>query len=359
MAITVPTLDETIGRAYNSFRTNLKGSDAWLWPNNVNASAKVLGATVHPAWRHQAWILRQAFAHLAEGIWLDRHADEWGLSRKEANFASGKVSLTGTTGTVVPIGLEFQRSDGARYEIISGTTLASGTGTVTVRGLDAGKAGNTLAGAEMTLTAAYSGLDSAAAVHADGIGLGADTESDESLRARILFRKQFKPAAGAAHDYVRWASEQPGVTRVYVDPITPANERTSVGIWFLMDETYPNGIPQAADVSAMEAYLDTLRPAGALIEVGLAVADPLAITITGLSPSSIAVQDAVTAELQAMFRRDAAVSTVTSPATLHHSRISEAISYATGEHHHKLTVPSADVTPAAGHIATLGSITFA
>jgi hypothetical protein len=126
-----------------------------------------------------------------------------------------------------------------------------------------------------------------------------------------------------------------------------------------MDDTYPNGIPQTADVSALAAYIDTVRPAGALVDVAAPIAQPIDVTITGLSPDTTAVRDAIRAELADLFRRRVAVSTITNPFTLWRSKLIEAISIAAGEDHHTLTAPAGDTVAATGKLLTLGTVTFA
>ena len=65
---------------------------------------------------------------------------------------------------------------------------------------------------------AYPSLPAVAYVGVNGIGGGADVESDEDLRARVLFRKRNPPHSGSKSDYIAWALEVPGVTRAFVSP---------------------------------------------------------------------------------------------------------------------------------------------
>lgn len=358
MPFQIPTTLDLIQRAARAFRSNLKGSDAALWPNNVAVSARVIGGAVWEPFAFLDYISRQAFAATAEGRFLERHAAEYGMARLAATYATGSVTLTGDDGVVVPAGLILVRADGIEYETTTGGVTASGEVTVDVRAATAGKAGNAAAGVVLTLSAALDRIIDDATVAAAGIGAGADTESDESLRARVLFRKRMPPHGGAAHDYVAWAREVNGVTRVFVDPVTAANGRTSVGVYFLMDDGYANGIPQAADVAAVAAYIDALRPAGAVVDVAAPVAQTIAITIDDLSPDTTAVRDAIRLELADLFRRGMRVSTLTDPYTVRVSKIWEAISRATGEDSHRLTLPAGDVVIAAGSVPTLGTVSF-
>ena len=51
---------------------------------------------------------------------------------------------------------------------------------------------------------------------------------------------------------------------------------STIGVWFLMDDTYANGIPQGADVDNVEAHIDELRPAGAIVAIAAPTAGPIA-----------------------------------------------------------------------------------
>jgi len=359
MPFKIPTLPELAQRAANAFRANLKGSDARLWPNNVAVSAKVMAGAVWEAFAFLEYISRQHVKHLAEGVWLERHAYDYGLARLPATYAQGQVTISGDPNVAVPAGIVLQRADGVQYEVIAGgTTDGFGVAEVMVRCLTAGKTGNAVAGVRLTLTAPVDRLQTEHEVAATGIGGGADLESDESLRQRLLHRLRYPPHGGAAFDYVAWAREINGVTRVYVDPVTATNGRTTVGVWFLMDDTYANGIPQMADVAAVRDYIETVRPAGAIVDVAAPVPDVVDVTISGLSPDTTAIRDAIRAELADLFRRNARVSTLTEPYTLYRSKLIEAISAAAGEDHHELTAPADDVEVETGHIPVLGTVSF-
>jgi hypothetical protein len=64
-----PTLKGLMERSRQSFRANLKGSDAWVWPNNVYVSAKVIAGSVWEVFGFAAYIEKQIFAHGARPTW--------------------------------------------------------------------------------------------------------------------------------------------------------------------------------------------------------------------------------------------------------------------------------------------------
>ncbi|ENK4567780.1 baseplate J/gp47 family protein, partial [Yersinia enterocolitica] len=72
-----------------------------------------------------------------------------------------------------------------------------------------------------------------------------------------------------------------------------------------------------------------------------------------LTPDTPEVRYAVIAELRALFLRDGMPG-----GTLDHSRISEAISIATGEYKHVLVSPTDDIPLAATELPIVGELTW-
>lgn len=357
MAFQIPTLAECVERARSAFRAELPGSDAWLWPNNIYVTAKVIGGKIFGVYLFADYIQRQAFAHLADQPWLEAHGRDYGIARIAASYAEGRVTFAGTPGALVPAGIIVERGDGVAYQTTGAVTVSpTGQAEMPVRAQLSGKAGNALPRTSVSLVTAFAALDSAGAVGPDGIGGGADEESDESLRQRILHRKRYPPHGGAAHDYVAWAREVAGVTRVFVEPLIQGPG--SVGVYFLMDDLYEDGIPLEGDVERVQAVLDSYRPVTATVIAAAPVPAPVSVTVSGLSPATLAVQESVKAELADFFRRTAGVGTDANPFTLWRSRVSEAISQATGETHHVLVEPSEDLQFDGGQLPVLGGVTF-
>ena len=360
MPFDTPTLEALANRTAGSFRANLKGSDARLWPNNVAVSSKVIAGTVWEAFAFLDYISRQHVKHLADGQWLERHAFDYGLARLPSAPAEGTASIFGDAGVPVPSGLVLERADGVVYDSIeSGVTDGTGVARVRVRARETGKSGNAVPGVSLSLIGEVARIARQGhTVAATGIGGGTEIESDASLRARLLFRLRNPPHGGAAHDYVIWSREVPGVTRVFVDPVSMQNQRQTVGLWFLMDDTYTNGIPQTADVEALRRHIDTVRPAGALVDIAAPTPLLVAIDIANLRPDTATVRDAVRAELTDLFRTRMLVSTLTDPFSVRISKIWEAVSIATGEDSHRLVGPTTDIVVPVGHVPVLGAITF-
>lgn len=344
-----PTLRTLIDRAIADIDARLPGADARLPMSNLNVLAHTHGAGVHGLYGFLEWLARQLMIDTAEVEHLDRWSTIWGVARIPAAAATGSVTFTGTIGVVVPAGTALARTDGVQYLTTTEVTLAAGTATADVVAAVAGTAGN-LSGGALSLVTPISGVDASAQVTVAALTSGADIETDDDLRARLLARIQSPPHGGAQHDYIAWALEVPGVTRAWVYPAELG--LGTVTVRFVREDD-ASLIPDAGEVATVQAHIDSLRPVTAVVTVAAPVAVPLNFTID-LTPDTAAIRAAIEAELRDLLRREAEPG-----ATILLSHIREAISLATGENDHILTAPAANVTHTAGQIATFGVITWA
>ena len=363
MPHSVPTLTELRRQVRDDYRAHLPGADSLLPHSNLRVIGDVLAELTFGLYGYQLAVVRDLMPDTAAAEWLERHAGTFGIARKPAFAASGAITLTGLAGAEVPAGAELQTKSGVVFIAADGVVLAGGETACAVEAAVAGAAGNLDAGTALTFSTALSGVDADAEVAAAGISGGADAESDDALRARLLARLRETPQGGAARDYVQWSLEVPGVTRVWVD--RAAMGPGTVTVRFMMDDVRvdQNGIPQGETASDYAAgsgdqqivfdYLAERRPLGADVFVVAPAPVPLDLTISGLSPDTPAVRSAIAAEFVDMLYRDAAPG-----GTIRLSRIGEAISIAAGEGHHMLLAPAADGVHAAGEIAVPGAITF-
>jgi uncharacterized phage protein gp47/JayE len=374
MSFAFPTLNDLADMARKSLRAYLKGTDAWVWPNNMAVAAKVMAGIGSEITGFASYISRQKFALTADGDNLALHGAEVGLTKRPAAPAAGIVTLTVPGAVSVDVGAVFTRGDGYRYLAAVATSLP-GAGSLDVAVIAAadGKSGNAIEGTPLTITSGVTGA-ATAAVGVGGIVAGDDVEDDgepfssdlSTFRGRILFRKRNPPHGGAPSDYVLWGTSVSGVTRIFV-------ERQWIGsgtvrVFVLMDDRYVDGIPSEADVARVSDYIDLVAPAGAAVTVAPPIAVTVDVVINSLQPNTSDVQQAVRAELAAAFRRLSAVAGndtphdgmpyLATPQSFSREWIGQAISNAAGSRRHILLVPAADTPLVAGQIATLGNVSF-
>ena len=344
-----PTLKEIASRIEADMMDRLLGGKKPLSRALVVTLSRILAGAIHVLHGYLAWIGKQLFPDTAEAEHLARWASIWGITRKAASFAIGDVDLSGSDGSVVPAGTKLQRADGVAYQTTAEAMITAGAALAHVEALEAGKDGNTDAGVELSFVSPMPGVQSSALVAAEGIAGGADEEDDAALRDRLLARLRRPPQGGTADDYEAWALAVPGVTRCWVSPAEMG--AGTVVLRVMMDDSYPGGLPQAADLETIWQAVDAVRPVGG--EVFVLAPVPLLVPINlRVTPDTAQVRAAVEAELRDLFDRAEPGLAILL------SHIREAISQAAGEQDHVLLSPSANIAPSAGELARLGAITW-
>ncbi|MEN4530452.1 baseplate J/gp47 family protein [Pantoea agglomerans] len=348
---TRPTLPQLITTVRNDILTRLAADTtlAALRRTDAEVYGRVQAAAVHTVYGYIDYLARNLLPDLADEDWLTRHANMKRCPRKAPTAATGYVRWdVPTSGIPVPAGVTIQRDDLVSFTTTAKATSAGGVLRVPVVCDTAGKAGNTDDGLAMRLVSPITGLTSAGV--ADSIQGGADVEDLEVWRARVIERWYWTPQGGADGDYEVWAKEVAGVTRAWT--YRHWSGRGTVGV-MVANSDLINPIPDAATVSAVKTYIEPLAPvAGADIYVFAPTPHTVNFQIR-LNPNTAAVRYAVEAELRSMMLRDGGPESVLKP-----SRISEAISIATGEYSHTLVSPTTDITIGKGEIGVVGTISW-
>ncbi|WNK52247.1 baseplate J/gp47 family protein [Pantoea agglomerans] len=348
---TRPTLPQLITTIRNDILTRLAADSALAALRRTDAEVygRVQAAAVHTVYGYIDYLARNLLPDLADEDWLTRHANMKRCPRKAATAATGYVRWdVATNGITIPDGVTIQRDDLASFTTTAAATSSGGVLRVPVTSDTAGKAGNTDDGLAMRLVSPITGLTSAGV--ADSIQGGANVEDVEVWRARVIERWYWTPQGGADGDYEVWAKEVAGITRAWT--YRHWSGRGTVGV-MVANSDLVNPIPDAATVSAVQAYIEPRAPiAGADIYVFAAFPHVVDFQIR-LNPDTEEVRYAVEAELRSMMLRDGVPEGV-----LKLSRISEAISIATGEYSHTLVSPAADVLIAKGEVGVVGTISW-
>lgn len=328
-----PTLADLIQRIETDIQTRLTGSGAPLRRSVVSVIARAMAGGLYLAYGFISWISRQITPLTADGDKLDDHGATWGLDRKIATFAAGPLNVFGTSiGIVVPAGSIFVRADGLEFETLESGTLAASTlfgpaTTVQVRALTAGVGGNTGPGVELSAVSPIVGITGAAVPDGFEISGGADRESDDAFRERILDKIRRPPSGGSANDYRQWALSVAGVSDAIVFPLAygPGSVLVTVGNWTA--EPYTVSPAVLADVDSL---IQTLRPVTAAVTVANVVPVPIGLQIR-ITPNTPEIRANVEAEIRSLFARRARPGS-----TLSKTAISEAISKAAGEIDHSI-----------------------
>lgn len=344
------TPQDILQRAQAEIDDELPGADARLRRSVELVIARVVTGMFYELYAYQDYISQQFLISTAEDENLDRLGGEYKIPRNLPTPAIGNVIFNGTNGTVIPATTLVQRADNVEFTVNADVTIASGTATAAVTAVVVGSAGNSVASTIISLESPITGITGNGAVDSAGLSGGADLETGDEYRIRLLARRQQPPMGGAKYDYVAWAKLVNGVTRVWPYPLQLG--LGTVEVIFVCDNNPISIIPTSDVVAAVQAQINALAPETAVVTVIAPTANPQNFTIH-LNPNTLVVQTAVQAELADFFAREAVPG-----GTLYLSRINEAIGVATGDFDHVLITPTANIVSSFGVIPTLGTITW-
>ena len=314
---------------------------------------------------HVAWWGRQYFVDTAEDEFVTRHANIWGIIPRSATYAVGNIVIEGTAGTILPAGLELAGSDGTLFITPEPATIpAGGSVTIPARAIAAGPSGNIEAGIRLRTVTAFPDINRVT-VDIGGFAGGATEETPAELAAATQAHIRQRPHGGAGFDYPTWLAAEFDVRAV--KPYTDWVGRGSVGVVVAMKDGVSGRAPTAAEMAEQLAFLGApgsssgVRPVTAYVTIVPADIRTIPLTIR-LRPDTTATRNAV-AEAWAAFvvtigddsddQNDSPIGAIIEP-----SRISEALSAASGEYAHDLIVPAARFTLERDEYPVAGEIIF-
>jgi len=358
MPWSTPTLRDVRGLVRDSIRGSLPGADASI-PNSVlRVLSDNQGALCHLTLQYVDWLALQLIPDTAETEWLDRHGDIWlvnadgSTGRKLATPAAGTATFTGTFGSVLPANTQLTTNTGIGYETLADVFVDVTPTPGKIRALDPGAAGNLDPGIALTISGTVVGVDGSAVV-VDLTG-GTDTETDDELRARVLQRIRHPPQGGSTADYVAWALAVPGCTRAWCAPNEMGIGTVTVRVLFDDLRADNDGWPTSADLAAVTAYIDKMRPVAVKDFWVLApIKQFVDVRIAALNPDTPETRAAVQVSIQDMLYNIAAPGQ-----TIFAAWKAQAIMNTPGVISFDLLNWADDVMESPGHMAVLGDIAY-
>ncbi|GGC68652.1 baseplate J/gp47 family protein [Chelatococcus reniformis] len=364
MPFDIPSLPDLRRLDRDAIAGRLPGAEAAPPNSRLRVMSDRNAAAAYLNLLYLKWLSLQVLPDTAETEWLDRHGRIWVGGRKTPTYAGGVVTMSGLEGIVVAEGTRLSGSS-IEFEVLDGITIGEGPTNANVRALTPGSIGNLEAGSTLSLSAALRGVDGQATVVT--LSGGTDAESDDDLRTRVLLRIQQPPMGGAAHDYVRWALDVPGVTRAWCSPLEMG--MGTVTVRFMMDELRASadpmldGFPTPDDVAYVHEQMDLRRPVAVKdFFVEAPIPEPVDFQLASLEDDSAATRAAIRSSVAALLKERArpaySLNGVRQEAqTIYEEWVSKAI----------LDTPDVDnfdlvmvdhVMPSSGHMAVPGTITW-
>lgn len=242
----------------------------------------------------------QNLAQTATGDDLDRLGAEVDIIRIPSEPAQLTATIPGTDGNVIPITVDFVGDgNGVRYDLDAAATVSGGQAILNLTAQEEGVVGNLNISDTLSIGTQVAGVETTATVTVID-NVGAERETNDEYRERVLTALQGATGGSNAQDYKTWAEEVAGVAEAYPFSGQPFDEPPPTS--FPGDRTvyieattdiHPDGIPPSPLLDEVRTALNTdpvtglSRPALGLIDSTLFV-EPIIrteifVTISGLS----------------------------------------------------------------------------
>jgi len=433
MAIRFPEdRDEINAKLQADVKTELPNSNPQLQRSFLRATLVGFAGQFFDIYFQLRQIIAAAFDDTTFGIFLERKASVYGITRNPATKSEGSILLTGTPGSSIPISTQLTSTLNNIYitqqtveidtmvfsvslltflsQIAIATTvnphnLASGatviiagaspaglngtfiitiinetqfeystpetgsgtaTGTITasidgvnvnVQSQDEGADQNLGSSETITLSTPIAGVDNTAFATFGGVGGGADEEDDESLRSRLIFRKQNPVSFFNEAFIITTLLELSFVERVFVQSITPAVGQVTI---FLLKEN--NELPTSSELQIALDTMEAVKPAHVSInDIIISAPTPVLVdfTFTSINPDTTSMRNAITNQLTEFFNTGTSVG-VDLTENQYISVIQNTIDPENGESLQSfvLSAPIGDIVVASNQIALLGTVTY-
>lgn len=321
MATQTPTTQELSASIVGAIEAQIGQSVPLLPKAFIRVLAKVLAATFITLYKYIGFIGLQLFVRTASGSPTVINGKtitpliEWGRLiglgdplKATAAELTIDVTVEQQTGSLPSGSQLLGETNGVTYLTIGSVLLNAPVVSVTVRAAadpngsgGVGEIGNLDPGAILNFANPLPNVARATVVTAQTV-TGADAETIDSYRQRVIDRFQRRPQGGAYADYAIWGEEVAGIANVY--PYTGQPGEVDV---YVESSTEPDGIPTQAQLDAVfdsiefdQSGLASRRPANAFVNVLPITRTGFDVTVTGLTGNDLAtlqpdITDAVTA----------------------------------------------------------------
>lgn len=314
---------------------------------------KAAASEVFNLYVYANWIGKMAFPQTAEGQYLDYFAEMRGLSRKNAAKAEGLIRFyidrAVSHDLTIPAGTRCFTQGQVGFVTTEKGTLTTGMLYVDVpaQAEQGGEVGNVKASTIVYMTVPPVGV--AGCTNPSGFTGGADGETDEQLRGRVLDTYKRLPNGANAAYYKNIALEDEGVRAVSVIPRYDGIGTVAVVIAAEEDA-------DAAEVlDRVQARMDEMRE----IAVDVLVMAPTEVTVpvtiemaVGAGYDHDEVANRVRLELEDRFKE------LTPGETLMKRHIYELLSATEGVENYDVTLPAEDISADDDEMIVQGTVTI-
>lgn len=328
MSLTTPTTSEINSNIIAQLESSLNQTIPLLPKSFLRVLAKVISGVFVILYKYGGFMFLQMFVQTAADTdttvngKIFNPLTEWGrligigdpVSATNAELLID-ITVENQVG-ILPSGTQLVNSgNGVTYITIGAVSLNAPTVQATIRaafdqqgGRGAGTIGNLDPGAVVSFANPLANISRNASVVSQVV-TGADAETTDAYRQRVIDRFQKQPSGGALADYELWSEEVAGVINAY--PYTSANPG-QVEVYVeatVASSGSADGIPTGAQLQAVLDSINkdlngqaTRRPANALANTFAITRTDFTVEITGLVVDNLAqVQTDITAAVTEYF----------------------------------------------------------
>lgn len=304
MSYNRPTLEEIQARVKADIESYVTDGVPLAWVKLLGILGHAFSGASHLQHGFLSQIKKEIFITTASEWGLTQHGNRYGLPRKAANHSSGYIRPTGTGTPTVPDETLWVNSEGYEYQQQGAFTVGTDS-EVELVAVEAGADSNTT-DETLTLSSGIVDVDSDAYIldvlSDDTVppqfDNGTNLEGIEAWRLRLLQRCQNPPSSGNKGDYVRWALEIAGVGRAWCMP-SEIWGLGSCGVFVASydEENLTIGVVSDSILSAVETYIDSVRPIPANVEYRHITPKNAAYTMA-ITPNTEEQRDAIEQNLK-------------------------------------------------------------
>jgi uncharacterized phage protein gp47/JayE len=293
------------------------------------------------------------FVNKSSGEYVDKTANQYGITLKSGTYAEAGMTFAGVSGTVINAGKIFTTADGYRYILNSAVKIGTaGTGTGNATAESTGTAYNTPEGTIIYQQTAQSGITSV--TNSSAATGGTDDENYSEEFERLDEYRKAPAASGNIENYKQWATSVDGVGYAKVIP-----QGYGAGTVQVILSSSDGGTVNDTIVSNCKAYIEEERPIGATVHVESAT--ELSITVaasieTDGTMTADEIQEEFSESLESYLKENAFTL-----GTLLYNRVAYLLMDCKGvKNYSALTVNggTADIDIGTAYIAVLGGVTI-
>lgn len=233
------------------------------------------------------------FVEDSAGEYIDKRAEEYGLTRKQGTKATGSVLFTGRAGVSVPAGTLVSTITGLLFETVEEVSIPSAetTAEAAIQASEAGSVYNVLKGEVCRLPVSVSGISGV--TNTEKTLGGSDDETDRELIERLLFLLRSPATSGNIYHYKIWATAVDGVGDAKIFPLD-----NGPGTVTVLPITSDGRSPDKKIIDDVTAYIEENRPIGATVTVSAPSEVMIQISATIVLDGGVSLAD-VTAQYKA------------------------------------------------------------